>query len=50
MEHIFAFFLVLAPIILPIALIILIIIIHERKKIKLLKEQNKLLKNLKESK
>lgn len=50
MEHIFAFFLVLAPIILPIALIILIIIIHERKKIKLLKEQNKLLKTLKESK
>ena len=40
----------LAPIILPIALIILIIILHERKKIKLLKEQNKLLENLKESK
>lgn len=39
----------LAPIILPIALIILIIIIHERKKVKLLKEQNQLLKDLKES-
>lgn len=46
----FAMFLILTPIILPITIIIILIVIHERKKTKLLQEQNQLLKDLKESK
>lgn len=41
--------LALAPIILPIAIIVILIVHHERKKVKLLKKQNQLLKDLKES-